>query len=167
MKKLIFIGGTMGVGKTTVSEALKRELDSCVFLDGDWCWDMHPFIVNKKTKEMVIDNITHLLNNFIHCNQYQHIIFCWVMHQQEIIDDILFRLDIENCEVYQFSLICSPELLEKQLQGDIDLGLRKKDIILKSQKRLDLYKNLKTTLIDKTNLSLDETVQKIKKFIQE
>lgn len=66
MKTLYLIGGTMGVGKTTISKQLKQELNQSVFLDGDWCWDMHPLIVNEETKAMVLDNICHLLNNFIH-----------------------------------------------------------------------------------------------------
>lgn len=35
MKRLYLIGGTMGVGKTTVCQILKRQLPNCVFLDGD------------------------------------------------------------------------------------------------------------------------------------
>lgn len=34
MKRLILIGGTMGVGKTATSSLLKYQLDNCVFLDG-------------------------------------------------------------------------------------------------------------------------------------
>ena len=75
MKTLYLIGGTMGVGKTTISKQLKQALNHSVFLDGDWCWDMHPFIVNEETKAMVLDNICHLLNNFIHCSSYENIIF--------------------------------------------------------------------------------------------
>ena len=35
MKKLFLIGGTMGVGKTAVSQELKRILPHAAFLDGD------------------------------------------------------------------------------------------------------------------------------------
>jgi len=38
MKNLIFINGTMGVGKTTTSKILLKLLPECVFLDGDWCY---------------------------------------------------------------------------------------------------------------------------------
>ena len=48
------IGGTMGVGKTTVSQNLKIKLRNSVLLDGDWCWDMHPFRVTEETKNMVM-----------------------------------------------------------------------------------------------------------------
>ena len=46
MKHLYLIGGTMGVGKSTTCQIMKRKLNNSVFLDGDWCWDMDPFIVN-------------------------------------------------------------------------------------------------------------------------
>ena len=39
MKTVYLIGGAMGVGKTTVSQQLKKDLANSVFLDGDWCWD--------------------------------------------------------------------------------------------------------------------------------
>ena len=51
MKTLYLIGGTMGIGKTTACRLLKTKLPDSVFLDGDWCWDMHPFIVNDETKK--------------------------------------------------------------------------------------------------------------------
>lgn len=50
MKALYLIGGTMGSGKTTVSQQLKKDLDNSVFLDGDWCWDASPFQVTDETK---------------------------------------------------------------------------------------------------------------------
>ena len=70
MKKLYLIGGTMGVGKTTVSQTLKMQLENSVFLDGDWCWDAHSFQVTEETKEMVLQNICTILNNFLQCSEY-------------------------------------------------------------------------------------------------
>ena len=89
MKRLYLVGGTMGVGKTTVCQQLKLELNNSVFLDGDWCWDANPFLVTEETKKMVVDNIAYLLNNFLSCSAYENIIFCWVMHEQSIIDSIM------------------------------------------------------------------------------
>ncbi|HJA68049.1 MAG TPA: AAA family ATPase [Candidatus Mediterraneibacter cottocaccae] len=92
-KHLYLIGGPMGVGKTTVGQILKKMLPDCVYLDGDWCWDMDPFTVTDETKRMVIENICALLNNFLKCSAYENIVFCWVMHEQGIIDEILARLN--------------------------------------------------------------------------
>lgn len=65
MKTVYLIGGTMGVGKTTVCQCLKRKLENSVFLDGDWCWDSYPFQVTEETKRMVIENICFLLNQYL------------------------------------------------------------------------------------------------------
>ena len=73
MKRLILVGGPMGVGKTTACQLLKQRLPRCAFLDGDWCWDMHPFVVTDETRAMVMDNIVHLLSGF----QYSPVICCW------------------------------------------------------------------------------------------
>lgn len=161
MKRLILIGDTMGVGKTATSSLLKYQLDNCVFLDGDWCWDMHPFIVDEETKTMVMNNIVYQLNQFIHCSKIENIIFCWVMHQQSIIDELLSRLDVSNCEVYPISLICSKEALEKHIQKDIDLGIRKADVLKRSVERLSMYDDLNTIKVDITHLTIEQTVEKI------
>lgn len=102
MKRLYIIGGTMGVGKTTVCQELKRILPNSVFLDGDWCWDANPFRVNEETKRMVMQNIWFMLNQFLHCSVYENIIFCWVMQEQSIIDSILTNIDKKNCNDVNF-----------------------------------------------------------------
>lgn len=165
MKKLIIIGGTMGVGKTTVCQALKKELNQSVFLDGDWCWDMHPFVVNEETKSMVMDNICHLLNNFIHCHEYQNILFCWVLHEQTIINELLSRIDTHDCQVYCLSLVCSPEKLTQNIQKDIQLGKRTIDVLQRSMERLPHYSQLDTQCIDCTDLTIEYIVMKIKEII--
>ena len=99
MKTLYLIGGTMGVGKTTLCRELNTRLANSVFLDGDWCWYMDPFTVNDETKTMVMDNICYLLNNFLKCSTIENVVFCWVMHEQGILDDLLSRLNLKDCRV--------------------------------------------------------------------
>ena len=120
IKKLYMIGGTMGVGKTTVCQQLKRDLQNSVFLDGDWCWDASPFQVTNETKVMVTDNICYLLNNFLKCSAYENIIFCWVMHEQSIINSILEKLDTQNCEVKSISLVANEKTLCERLSTDVE-----------------------------------------------
>ena len=55
----------MGVGKTAAGQALKRLLPDCAFLDGDWCWDMDPFVVTEETRRMVVSNAAYLLQSFL------------------------------------------------------------------------------------------------------
>lgn len=152
MKQLIMINGTMGVGKTTVSRELLKMLPNSVFLDGDWCWEMSPFVVNDETKAMVVDNIVHLLNNFLACSVYEYVIFCWVMHQQDIVDDICSRLK-GQFQRHLFSLICSEEALTQRLSRDIAAGIRQEGIIERSVPRLKCYREMDSVKVDVTELS--------------
>ncbi len=161
MKHLYIIGGTMGVGKTTVCRILKEKLEGSVFLDGDWCWDMHPFRVTEETKRMVQENIVFLLNNFLSCTAYDHVIFCWVLHQQNIIDDLLARLRTDNCEVHLISLVCTPGELARRIQKDVEAGIRGEDAVGRSLSRLALYDSLSTLKLDVTELTPEETAGQI------
>ena len=155
------IGGPMGVGKTAVCRALNAQLDKSVFLDGDWCWTMHPFIVNEETKAMVTGNIVHLLSSFLRCREFKYVIFCWVMHEQSIIDGILQKLPLEDCQVHSISLVCSEDVLKQRLRKDIDAGIRTEDVIHRSLCRLAMYDKLDTAKIDTTLMSIDDVIQAI------
>ena len=151
----------MGVGKTAVGQELKLKLDNSVFLDGDWCWDAHPFQVTAETKKMVMENICFLLNQFIHCSAYESIIFCWVMHEQSIIDAILNNLDTTNCEIKAISLVCDKQELLERLSQDIAAGKRKPDVVERSLARLSLYHQLNTVKIDTTRKTVSEIAEEI------
>lgn len=161
MKQMFLIGGTMGVGKTTVCQILKKKMEKAVFLDGDWCWDADPFQVNEETKAMVMDNICHLLNNFIHCSAYETVIFCWVMHEQRIIQQILSSLDLTDCDVLIISLVCSEAALTERLQRDIQAGIRQEDVLERSIRRIRLYDKLATVKIDVSEISAESAAQQI------
>lgn len=154
----------MGIGKTTVSKVLNKKLANSVFLDGDWCWNMDPFVVNEETKALVLDNICCLLNNFINCTVFDNIIFCWVLHQQDTIDELLARINLENVDVKVISLVCNQEALIKRLQQDIDQNIRTNDVIERSLERLKHYQNLNTIKIDVSNLTVNQTVAAIERL---
>lgn len=161
MKRLYLIGGPMGVGKTTVCRELQKRLDRSVFLDGDWCWDAHPFQVTEETKAMVLENICFLLNNFIRCSAYDHVIFCWVLHQQEILDRLLSRLNTRDCGVRAISLVCTPEALSARLEEEIRAGRRERDALERSLAYLPLYEFLNTERLDVSRLTPAGAAEKI------
>ena len=161
MKRLYIIGGTMGVGKTTVGQQLKKDLPNSIFLDGDWCWDADPFQVTEETKTLVQDNICHMLNNFLQCSVYETVIFCWVMHEQEIIDSIIAKLKLDNCEVKCISLIADEDNLQRRLTRDVQKGIRKEDVIDRSIARIPLYQKLDTVKVDTNNKTIAEIVAEI------
>ena len=161
MRHFYLIGGPMGVGKSAVCRVLKRRLSNCVFLDGDWCWDMDPFQVTEETKTMVMSNIADVLNRFLACSAFEHVVFCWVMHRQEVIDDLLSRLNCTGWAVHQISLVCRMEVLRDRLERDIARRLREPDVLGRSATYLSLYQELSTARLDCSDLSIEETAERI------
>ncbi len=164
MKTLYLIGGPMGIGKTTVSRELLRTLPRCAFLDGDWCWTMQPFTVTNETKTMVLDNITHLLSSFLKCSEFDSIVFCWVMHQQRTIGDILSRLPLEDVRVVNVSLTCTPDVLTERIRGDISAGRRDENVIARALAYLPLYADVQSVKMDTSAMSAAETAEQIRKI---
>lgn len=159
MRHFILINGTMGVGKTTVCQHLKEKLDRCVFLDGDWCWDMHPFLVNNETKALVLDNISAVLNRDLTSDIFQYVLFCWVMQEEEIINAVLRRLHIDGWQVHKYSLLADAVSIEERLKKDIAAGLRTPDVLARSLARRKNYTVMDTIKIDTTAQLPEETAQ--------
>ncbi|MDD8049579.1 MAG: AAA family ATPase [Thomasclavelia sp.] len=164
MKKLIFINGVMGVGKTTVCKELYHKLNKAVWLDGDWCWMSDPFVVNNETKEMVQDNITHLLNNFLKCQEYEYVIFDWVMDKKEIQDELLSRINQEY-EFYNITLIANENSLKERVIKDINDSKRSDDALNNSINRLHTFSNISSLSINTTDKSVKNIVKEIESMI--
>ena len=156
----------MGVGKTSVCRMLYKELDNSFWLDGDNYWMMNPFTVNEENKTMVLDNIIHILNNYIRNSSSKYIIFNWVIHTDEIMEEILKGLNTSNVEIYKITLMCSVESLVSRIKGDIIKGLRDEDNIRRSLDKYDMYNKMNTIKIDTSNKSIDDIVRDIKVIIE-
>lgn len=164
-KKLIIINGTMGIGKSTVCNILLNTLKPSVYLDGDWCWNMNPFVVSEENKKMVIDNITYMLNSYLNNSGYEYIIFCWVIHQECIFNQILEPLKSSEFELHKISLICSEKALKSRLEIDVQNGIRSADVIDRSVQRIKLYKNMDTVKIDVSDIDPEEVADEIVKLL--
>jgi broad-specificity NMP kinase len=165
-KKLIIVNGTMGVGKTATCRKLNESLANSVWLDGDWCWMMNPFVVNDENKRMVINNITYLLRSFLTNSSFEYVIFNWVIHMEDIFNDVLQPLSDLKFEVIKITLTCSEEALRKRLSKDIQMNLRDESSIDRSVERLELYKNMATEKIDTTDISIYEAVHRIMQIVE-
>jgi predicted ABC-type ATPase len=159
MKNLIIVGGTMGVGKTTTCLELQEILPRNVFLDGDWCWYMRPFVVTEETKAMVESNIAHLLNGFLACSELENVIFCWVLHEQHILDNLINALNLNGCTTHCFSLVSTEQALVERLNRDIAAG--KRHGIEESVARISLYDELDTVKIDVSTISPADAARRI------
>lgn len=105
-----------------------------------------------------------MLNNFLKCSAYENVIFCWVLHEQSIIDTIISGLDTEKSRIITVSLLCSEQELVQRLQKDVTAGIRSPDVIERSVQRIPLYQKLNTIKVDTSGKSAAEVAQEIAKL---
>ena len=110
---------------------LCRRLAPSIFLDGDWCWDLHPFSVTDATKALVMDNIRALLRRDLDCPEVDYVVFVWVLQQEETAAALLDGLD-EKARILRITLDASDEFLSRRVQKDIAAGLRTPDSLERS-----------------------------------
>lgn len=165
MKQLTLIGGPMGVGKTAVCNKLMERLAPAAFLDGDWCWHMSPFVVNDETRAMVKDNIVSVLNRYLQSPELEHVIFGWVMHQADIVDELTSRLNSYGVKVNVVTLMCDKNTLRARLEKDVQAGLRQVDVIDRALDRLACCEKLPYTKVWTDGLNIEEVTDLIIEMI--
>ncbi|WP_059053904.1 AAA family ATPase [Paenibacillus senegalimassiliensis] len=157
MKQLIIINGPAGIGKTTVSKKLYQSLERSVWLDGDWCWMMNPWVITEENKKMVESNIVYLLRNYLSNSTFDYIIFNWVLHREEIMQRLLNSISDFEFRLTPITLTCSAEALRERML----LDHRTDDQIETSCYRQRLYEEMETYKIDTTKMNVDETIMEI------
>ena len=65
MKKLILISGSPCVGKTAVGTRLFESFDNSAYLDGDWCWCVHPFSTEDTRLRNGDKSMSFILSNYL------------------------------------------------------------------------------------------------------
>ncbi len=113
----------------------------------------------------MLDNITHLLQNFIDCGEFENIVFVWVMHEQSIIDALKAELHERDFRFYNFSLVCSPDVLKRRIECDVADGIRTTDVIERSIPRLPLYEILDSIKINTDELNADAVADIIRNTV--
>ena len=158
-RRLIFIGGPPGVGKSSVARILLQGLDEIVWLDGDDLWNMNPFRVDERTIAMVQDNVVSVLSRFLEAD-LSTIVFTWVLHRQEIIDGLLARLPTKLADhIHCLTLVCGAETLNRRFANDPNRG----EVTALALERLGqcLSEDLRTEKIDTEGLTPDEIAAEI------
>ena len=116
--KVIILNGPMGVGKTATGKLIAGKIPGTAFLDGDWCMDIHPFVGNRETKAMAVDNILHLIRNYQKCSECRMVVLVWLMDEQWVVRSILEGLAAMKAEVMNVTLVCDRENLIRRWRND-------------------------------------------------
>ena len=123
--RLIFINGAPGTGKSAVSRALQKMLPDCALLDGDDVWNLRPFRVTEKSKELAFANMSAVLKNYLASGLARNVVFCWVMHERRIAEELLRRIG-HTGGFSLFTLTCEEEELKRRILEGERSGARRK-----------------------------------------
>ena len=116
--EVIIINGPMGVGKTAAGKLIAGKYPGTAFIDGDWCMDLHPFVGNRETKAMAVDNILHMIGNYRKCSACKRVVLAWLMDDRWVLRSILDGVAALGAEVRSATLVCDRETLTVRWKND-------------------------------------------------
>ena len=119
-KRLILISGSPCVGKTAAGTRLFESYDNSAYLDGDWCWCVHPFSVTDKRLRNGDKSMSFILSNYLD-SDFEYVFFTSVVLTDERIRaGILDGITAREYSTIGFTLTCSEKTLKKRhdMRGD-------------------------------------------------
>ena len=158
--RVIVINGPMGVGKTTVGKIIAEKNPGTAFIDGDWCMDIHPFVGNRETKAMAVDNILHMIRNYLKCSECKMAVLVWLMDDPWVLREILDRLAGLQTDVTSVTLACDRESLVRRWKTDSECEWRTDHWLETSLKSLPYFMSQKH-VIDTSRMSAEEVADRI------
>lgn len=115
---VIVINGPMGSGKTTVGKYIAENHPGTAFIDGDWCMDIHPFVGNRETKAMAVDNILHMIGNYRKCTACRMIVVVWLMDDAWVRERMAEGIARMGLELRSVTLMCGADELTRRWKND-------------------------------------------------
>lgn len=158
--KVIILNGPMGVGKTTVGKYIADHCPGTAFIDGDWCMDLHPFVGDPETRAMAVDNILHLIGNYLHCSACGMIVLVWLMDDPRVVRAITEGAAALGAEVQYVTLICGREDLLRRWEKDRGSAWRTGEWLKVSLKSLPGFSAM-TGTIDTSGLTVAQVAELI------
>lgn len=113
---IVIINGSLGVGKSTVSEALLEKLSPAVLLEGDALGDVQPFqMYDAERIAYLYRTISHLLAFHVQ-NGYQNIIINYVFESEASLRALVTQVESHQVPVYCFYLTCEATIQAQRIR---------------------------------------------------
>lgn len=160
--KVIVVNGPMGVGKTAVGKAIADKVQDTAFIDGDWCMDIHPFVGNRETKAMAVDNILHMIGNYGKCSACGMVVLAWLMDSPWVLRDIVTGIAALDMEAVCVTLTCDEASLAERWRNDGACPWRTDAWLEASRASLPYFASMDNA-IDTSGLSVDGVAERILK----
>lgn len=165
MKKLLFICGPNGVGKTTVCRYMLENMPGTAYVDSDACRLMNPFVLDDVTIPVIAQNISDMIRNYLRCDYVDTVIFSYGFHgrRKEVFERVLQLIQSEPYCFRPVLLLCGEEENIRRMQQDgRDPGRIQRGI----ECSRSAFDGVDYPSVDVTHLSVAETAKAILQKIQ-
>ena len=158
MAKLYIITGPAGVGKSTISDMLSKELKKCAAIEGDEIYHMvrNPYVSPWKENnhlDIFWKNVYSLIHNFLD-NGYD-VVFNYIVKGKRL---EMIKEQFKDYEIIFKCLLCSKDELVLRDQGrDVDIQMGERVVVLLNEFLNDNFDE--DLVIDTTRKSKEEIVQ--------
>lgn len=166
-KKLIFICGPNGVGKSSTCRELVNYIEDSAYVDSDWCTARNPFILTDETIDIGRQFMQFMLTKYLECSIYKNIIWTYGFHghRKDSFNKIMIELRKLNVDFDFIPIILTCDINEniKRMKHDnrdearIDRAIRN---------TREIYNDYPFPTINTTNMAIKEAVYEMKKMIE-
>ena len=106
---IIIINGSLGVGKSSVSEELYTRFEKSVYLDGDAMGSVHPFEIYDQARVAHLYETLVLLVEFHQQHGYGNFVINYVFESAAALQALLERLRPLDAAIHTYWLTCEPQ----------------------------------------------------------
>lgn len=161
---IIIINGSLGVGKSSVAEALHYKFDKSVHLDGDQVGDVHPFEIYDAARIDHLYRTLELLVGFHQKNGYHNFVINYVFESPGSLQDLLELLLPLDASIHTYWLTCNEQEQARRIRSrqrqELDWELTRFVELQRIQTRA-AQQGFIGKEVDTTGLTTAEVAQKI------
>ena len=167
-KKLIFVCGPNGVGKSSVCRELVNYIEDSAYVDSDWCTARNPFILNEETINISRQFMQFMLTRYLECSIYNNIIWSYGFHghRKDSFNKIMMELRELNIDFDFIPIILTCDINEniERMKHDNRDDERIERAIRNTRKT---YNDYHFYALDTTEMTIEDTVNEMYKMIRD
>ena len=160
MNKLYLITGPAGVGKSTISRLLAEKSNKSILIEGD---DVYHMVISGYVSawkpnnhlDLLWKNVISLIKNGLESGY--DVVFNYIINKKdyELLKDKFKEYNI----IFKVLLVSEEELLRRDKLRDLSCRMNERCLVLLNNFKKEYINN--KNVIDTTNLSINETLEKV------
>jgi deoxyadenosine/deoxycytidine kinase len=114
---IIIINGSLGVGKTTLSDELLWKLDNTIMLDGDALGNVNPFDIYDQKRIWHLYKTIELLAAFHKKSGFKNIIINYVFESSQSLNELINLLKPIDDLIFVYWITCEKDVQEQRIKN--------------------------------------------------